>query len=150
MMRGYYRREEQTSDMLWTSPDGLTFYRSGDMGRLDDDNFLFILDRRKDMIISGGFNIYAVDLEKVLLEHPAVADAAVIGIPSDHWGETPLGLIVRKPGDNAAIKDILEWANQRLGKSQRISGLEWRDELPRSTIGKVLKRELRAPYMNNA
>lgn len=150
MMRGYYRREEQTSDMLWTSPEGLTFYRSGDMGRLDEDGFLFILDRRKDMIISGGFNIYAVDLEKVLLEHPAVADAAVIGIPSEHWGETPLGLIVRNPGDNTPIENILERANQRLGKSQRISGLEWRDELPRSTIGKVLKRELRAPYMKNA
>ncbi|SFR67564.1 Acyl-CoA synthetase (AMP-forming)/AMP-acid ligase II [Marinobacter daqiaonensis] len=146
MMRGYYHREEQTREMLWTSPEGLTFYRSGDMGRLDEDGFLYILDRRKDMIISGGFNIYAVDLEKVLLEHPAVADVAVIGIPSEHWGETPLGLVVRKAGASDTEEEILAFANGKLGKTQRLSGVEFRDELPRSTIGKVLKRELRAPY----
>jgi acyl-CoA synthetase (AMP-forming)/AMP-acid ligase II len=146
MMRGYYHREAQTEEMIWTSADGLAFFRSGDMGRLDVDGFLYILDRRKDMIISGGFNIYAVDLEKVLLEHPDVADAAVIGIPSEHWGETPLALVVRKPGVSATEAEILDWANQRLGKTQRLAGIEWRAELPRSTIGKVLKRELRAPY----
>ncbi|WP_417547588.1 class I adenylate-forming enzyme family protein [Marinobacter segnicrescens] len=146
MMRGYYHREQQTKDMLWTSPEGLTFYRSGDMGRMDEDGFLYILDRRKDMIISGGFNIYAVDLEKVLLEHPAVADVAVIGIPSEHWGETPLGLVVRRPGSSATEEDILGFANNKLGKTQRLAGVEFRDELPRSTIGKVLKRELREPY----
>jgi acyl-CoA synthetase (AMP-forming)/AMP-acid ligase II len=146
MMRGYYHREAQTEEMIWTSADGLAFFRSGDMGRLDVDGFLYILDRRKDMIISGGFNIYAVDLEKVLLEHPDVADAAVIGIPSEHWGETPLALVVRKPGVSMTEAEILDWANQRLGKTQRLAGIEWRAELPRSTIGKVLKRELRAPY----
>ena len=146
MMRGYYHRDSQTREMLWTSPEGLTFYKSGDMGLVDEDGFLFILDRRKDMIISGGFNIYAVDLEKVLLAHPAVADAAVIGIPSDHWGETPLGLVVTRPGNPVSAEEITDWANQRLGKTQRLSGIEFRDELPRSTIGKVLKRELRAPY----
>jgi acyl-CoA synthetase (AMP-forming)/AMP-acid ligase II len=146
MMRGYYHRDSQTREMLWTSPDGETFYKSGDMGLIDEDGFLFILDRRKDMIISGGFNIYAVDLEKVLLTHPAVADAAVIGIPSEHWGETPLGLVVRSVDANASAEEITEWANQRLGKTQRLAGVEFRDELPRSTIGKVLKRELRAPY----
>ena len=131
--------------MLWYSPDGKVFYRSGDMGRFDEDRFLYVLDRRKDMIISGGFNIYAVDLEKVLLEHPSVEDAAVIGIPSAQWGETPLGLVVRRDTSiNEA--ELLAWANERLGKSQRLSGIEFRDELPRSTIGKVLKRELRAPY----
>lgn len=146
MMRGYYHREQQTKDMLWNSPEGLTFYRSGDLGRLDEDGFLYILDRRKDMIISGGFNIYAVDLEKVLLEHPAVADAAVIGIPSENWGETPLGLVVCKVGETTTADAILEFANEKLGKTQRLAGVEFRDELPRSTIGKVLKRELREPY----
>lgn len=149
MMRGYYHREQQTQDMLWTSPEGHVFYRSGDMGRLDEDGFIYILDRRKDMIISGGFNIYAVDLEKVLLEHPAVADVAVIGIPSDHWGETPLGLVVRKAGESATEEDILAFANDKLGKTQRLAGVEFHDELPRSTIGKVLKRELREPYWAN-
>lgn len=146
MMRGYVNRPEQTQGMLWQSPQGDMFYRSGDMGRIDEDGFVHILDRRKDMIISGGFNIYAVDLEKALLAHPAVDDAAVIGIPSEHWGETPLGLIVVKPGHQASGPGILEWANEKLGKSQRISVLELRDELPRSTIGKILKRELREPY----
>jgi len=146
MMRGYYRSEQKTRDMLWNSPEGLTFYRSGDMGRLDEDGFLYILDRRKDMIISGGFNIYAEDLEKVLLEHPAVADAAVIAIPSENWGETPLGLVVHKTGETATAEAILAFANEKLGKTQRLAGVEFRDELPRSTIGKVLKRELREPY----
>ncbi|MBI43636.1 class I adenylate-forming enzyme family protein [uncultured Marinobacter sp.] len=146
MMRGYVNRPEQTAEMLWTSPEGEVFYRSGDMGRIDEDGFIYILDRRKDMIISGGFNIYAVDLENVLLGHPAVADVAVIGIPSDRWGETPLALVVRKAGSGETEADLLDWANQRLGKTQRLAAVEFRDELPRSTIGKVLKRELRAPY----
>ncbi|MEX2473689.1 class I adenylate-forming enzyme family protein [Marinobacter sp.] len=146
MMRGYINREEQTREMLWTSPEGLVFYRSGDMGKVDDDGFVHILDRRKDMIISGGFNIYAVDLEKVLLDHPSVADAAVIGIPSDQWGETPLGLVVLTPGATASEAIIQDWANAQLGKAQRLALIEQRSELPRSTIGKVLKRELRAPY----
>lgn len=146
MMRGYVNRPEQTREMLWESPEGDAFFRSGDMGRIDEDGFIFILDRRKDMIISGGFNIYAVDLEKALLAHPAVDDAAVIGVPSEQWGETPLGLIVLKPGHQDSAAGVLEWANNQLGKSQRISAIEVRDELPRSTIGKILKRKLRAPY----
>ncbi|MDX1633963.1 MAG: AMP-binding protein [Marinobacter sp.] len=146
MMRGYYNREEQTREMLWRSPEGLVFYRSGDMGRLDQDGFLTILDRRKDMIISGGFNIYAVDLEKILLGHPDVADVAVIGVPSEQWGETPLGLVEMRPGAATSEAELLDWANQRLGKAQRLSAIEFREQLPRSTIGKVLKRELKEPY----
>lgn len=146
MMRGYVNRDEQTREMLWTSAEGLVFYRSGDMGRVDEDGFVYILDRRKDMIISGGFNIYAVDLEKVLLSHPAVADAAVIGVPSEQWGESPLGLVVLNDGHDGCEAELLDWANRQLGKTQRLAALERRPELPRSTIGKVLKRELRAPY----
>lgn len=149
MMRGYVNRDDQTREMLWTSPEGLAFYRSGDMGRVDEDGFVYILDRRKDMIISGGFNIYPVDLEKVLLSHPAVTDAAVIGIPSEQWGETPLALVVLAPGAEGRAQseaDLLAWANTKLGKTQRLAAAEVRDELPRSSIGKVLKRELRAPY----
>lgn len=150
MMRGYVNRPEQTEGMLWTSPEGTVFYRSGDMGRIDAEGFVYILDRRKDMIISGGFNIYAADLETVLLGHPAVADAAVIGIPSEQWGETPLGLVVCKPEHSDREADILAWANDRLGKAQRLAAIEFRDQLPRSTIGKVLKRELRAPYWHQS
>ncbi|WP_087720744.1 class I adenylate-forming enzyme family protein [Salinicola salarius] len=146
MMRGYYKRDQQTREMLWASPEGEIFLRSGDMGRMDEDGFLYILDRRKDMIISGGFNVYPEDLEKALLAHPAVADVAVIGIPSEQWGETPLGLVVRQTNSEVSRDELLEWANAKLGKTQRLSGIEFRDTLPRSTIGKILKRELRAPY----
>ncbi|MHA7917078.1 class I adenylate-forming enzyme family protein [Alloalcanivorax xenomutans] len=146
MMRGYYKREDKTNEMLWTSPEGEVFYRTGDMGRLDEDGFLSVLDRRKDMIISGGFNIYAEDLEKMLLKHPDVADAAVIAIPSEQWGETPLGLVVRREGSDTGTDEIRDWANQQLGKAQRLHDVELRDHLPRSTIGKILKRELRDPY----
>lgn len=116
------------------------------MGRLDEDGFLSVLDRRKDMIISGGFNVYAEDLEKVLLKDDDVVDAAVIAVPSEQWGETPLGLVVLREGAEGDLEAIRERANQQLGKGQRLSGLERRDELPRSTIGKILKRELRDPY----
>jgi len=146
MMLGYYKRQDLTDDMLWQSPEGRTFFRTGDMGRFDEDGFLFLLDRIKDMIISGGFNIYAADLEAVLTKHDGVDDIAVIGVPSDAWGETPLGLVVKSPASTATEADLLAWANERLGKAQRLSAIEFRDILPRSTIGKILKRELRAPY----
>jgi long-chain acyl-CoA synthetase len=146
MMAGYYKRQDLTDDMLWQSPEGITFFRTGDMGRFDEDGFLFLLDRIKDMIISGGFNIYAADLEAVLTQHPDVADVAVIGIPSDQWGETPLGLVVIKENTNTTTDELKEWANAKLGKAQRLSQIEFCQILPRSTIGKILKRELREPY----
>ncbi len=145
MMRGYYKREEKTRELVWTSPEGKVFYRTGDLGRLDEDGFLQLLDRRKDMIISGGFNVYAEDLERVLMQHPDVTDAAVIAIPSGRWGETPLGLVVRRE-EGADAEIICDWANAKLGKNQRLSRVEFRVELPRSGIGKILKRELREPY----
>jgi long-chain acyl-CoA synthetase len=131
--------------MIWRDEQGRIFYRSGDVGRLDEQGFLYLLDRKKDVIISGGLNVFASDLEAVLLEHPAVREAAVIGVPSEHWGETPVGVVVLEPG-LANTPEILEWANARLGKSQRLSALESVDELPKSAIGKVLKRELRTRF----
>ena len=146
MMSGYHRRDDATDAMLWHDEAGRVFFRSGDMGRFDEDGFLTLLDRKKDMIISGGFNIYAADLEVVLATHPDVLDVAVIGVPSAEWGETPLALVVPKPGTTPDPADLRLWANGRLGKTQRLSAVELRAELPRSTIGKILKRELRAPY----
>ncbi len=146
MMRGYYGRDDLTSSYLWHDGEGREFFRSGDMGRLDDEGFLILTDRKKDMIISGGLNIFANDLELVLLRDTDVIDAAVIGVPSDRWGETPLGLVVLKPGSQRSPDDILEDANRQLGKSHRLSAIEFRNSLPRSTIGKILKRELREPY----
>lgn len=146
MMSGYFGRDDLTADYIWRDAEGHVYFRSGDMGSFDADGFLVLSDRKKDMIISGGLNIYANDLELVLLQDPDVTDAAVIGIPSEAWGETPLGLVVRRAGATRTGDDILQAANARLGKSQRLSGVELRDVLPRSTIGKILKKDLRAPY----
>lgn len=146
MMSGYFRNEEANAAFYWRDADGVLFHRTGDIGMFDEDGFLVLLDRKKDLIISGGFNIYASDLEEKLLAHPDVADAAVIAIPSEKWGETPLGLVVPKPGRTVDTEELLSWANAQLGRTQRLSALELRDELPRSNVGKVLKQELRKPY----
>lgn len=146
MMSGYFGREDLTRDYIWKDEDDAVFFRSGDMGKFDEDGFLVLSDRKKDMIISGGLNIYANDLELILLDDPDVIDAAVIGVPSDDWGETPLGLVVMRDQAGRSVQNILADANARLGKSHRLSAVEQRDHLPRSSIGKILKRELRAPY----
>jgi acyl-CoA synthetase (AMP-forming)/AMP-acid ligase II len=146
MMAGYYGRDDLTEAYIWRNAEGEVYFRSGDMGWLDEDGFLILSDRKKDMIISGGLNIFANDLELVLLDDPDIVDAAVIGVPSEAWGETPLGLVVLRAGAARSASAITEMANARLGKSHRLSGVEIRDTLPRSTIGKILKKELRAPY----
>lgn len=141
MMTGYNNRPDATRAMHWHDAEGNLFYRHGDIGRFDEDGFLTLMDRAKDMIISGGFNIYPSDLEAVLLQHPGVIEAAVIGAPSEEWGETPVGVVVLRNG--ATLEEVLAFANAELGKTQRINRLVQADELPRSAIGKVLKRELR-------
>ena len=144
MMNGYHGRAEATREAEWHDADGNRYIRHGDIGRFDADGFLILMDRKKDLIISGGFNIYPSDLEAVLAQHPAVAEASVIGVPSEAWGETPVGVYVARPGfEQANATEILAWANARLGKTQRLSALHRTDELPRSAIGKVLKRDLR-------
>tara|TARA_R110002110_G_scaffold119854_1_gene294573 strand:+ start:1400 stop:2962 length:1563 start_codon:yes stop_codon:yes gene_type:complete len=146
MMAGYFGRDDLTDAYIWRDSEGQVYFRSGDMGSFDADGFLVLSDRKKDMIISGGLNIYANDLELVLLEDADVVDVAVIGVPSEAWGETPLGLVVGREGATSNADDILQRANGVLGKSQRLSAVELRDTLPRSTIGKILKKDLRAPY----
>lgn len=142
MMTGYHGRAEASRAAEWHDAAGRRFIRHGDLGRFDEDGFLILMDRKKDMIISGGFNIYPSDLEAVLAEHPDVGDCAVVGVPSAAWGETPIGFFVpARPGADAEA--ILAWANARLGKTQRLSGLRALPELPRSAIGKILKRQLR-------
>jgi acyl-CoA synthetase (AMP-forming)/AMP-acid ligase II len=143
MMNGYHGRTEATRDAEWHDADGNRYIRHGDVGRFDEDGFLTLMDRKKDLIISGGFNIYPSDLEAVLAQHPAVADCAVIGVPSEAWGETPVGFYVPRDGATEDASAILSWANAQVGKTQRLSALHVADELPRSAIGKVLKRELR-------
>ncbi|MDP2065911.1 MAG: class I adenylate-forming enzyme family protein [Burkholderiaceae bacterium] len=143
MMTGYFGRPEQTREAEWFDPAGKRFIRTGDVGRFDADGFLTLLDRRKDMIISGGFNIYPSDLEAVLREHPAVLEAAVVGVPSEAWGETPLAFVVRRASHAAEPDELMAWVNARVGKTQRLSSVHLIDDLPRSAIGKILKRELR-------
>ena len=142
VMSGYHKRPDATEAATWTSPQGERYVRTGDIARFDEDGFLVLLDRKKDLIISGGFNIYPSDLEEVLRAHPGVRDAAVVGVPSTQWGETPVGFVV---GDVAAA-ELLDFVNARVGKSQRLSDLRMVDALPRSAIGKLLKRELRAAW----
>jgi long-chain acyl-CoA synthetase len=146
MMIGYHRQPEKTRETEWFDTSGKRFIRTGDIGRLDADGFLTLFDRRKDMIISGGFNIYPSDLEAILCSHPAVHEAAVVGMPSEQWGETPAAFVVLREPEVAASDELLAWLNARLGKTQRASGLHFVDELPRSAIGKVLKRELRDSF----
>jgi len=143
MMTGYHGRKQATADAEWYDKDGNRFIRHGDIGRFDEDGFLILMDRKKDLIISGGFNIYPVDIEAVLKQHPAVQECTVIGVPSEKWGETPVGFYVPNSGVDASADEIMAWTNNQLGKTQRLSALHPIDELPRSAIGKVLKRELR-------
>ena len=146
MMLGYHRQPEKTREAEWFDASGKRFIRTGDIGRLDADGFLTLFDRKKDMIISGGFNVYPSDLEAVLREHPGVLEAAVVGMPSEQWGETPVAFVVMQPGQAASPAALLEWVNQHVGKTQRVAAVHVLHELPRSAIGKVLKRELRDQY----
>ncbi len=146
MMQGYHGQPEKTREAEWFDPHGKRFIRTGDIGRFDDDGFLILFDRKKDMVISGGFNVYPSDLEAVVRAHPLVADVAVVGVPSERWGETPVAFVVLREGAPVVAGDLLQWTNAQLGKTQRLGDLRLCDELPRSAIGKILKRELRALY----
>jgi acyl-CoA synthetase (AMP-forming)/AMP-acid ligase II len=158
MMLGYHRQPDKTREAEWYAPDGKRFIRTGDVGRFDEDGFLTLMDRKKDMVISGGFNVYPSDLEAVLIQHPAVSEAAVVGVASERWGETPVAFVTLRvgagslcvPGNplrgQATAKSIKDWANAQLGKTQRLAAVEVVDALPRSAIGKILKRELRDSF----
>jgi len=146
MMVGYRNLPDKTAEAEWYSPNGLRFIRTGDVGRFDEDGFLTLLDRRKDMIISGGFNIYPSDLEAEIIQHEAVLEAAVVGVKSEQWGETPVAFVALKPEVGVAPEDLRAWVNARLGKTQRLADVQLVEALPRSHIGKVLKRELRDAY----
>jgi acyl-CoA synthetase (AMP-forming)/AMP-acid ligase II len=150
MMLGYHGRPAETAAIEWRDPTGKRFIRTGDLGRFDADGFLTIVGRKKDVIISGGFNIYPVDLEAALVAHDAVAEAAVVGVPSTRWGETPVAFVVLAAGRQATAAALREFANAQLGSTQRIADVAVVPSLPRSPIGKVLKRELRDAYTGPA
>ncbi len=143
MMKEYYNNEEQTRSIIWRDKRGRTFIRSGDIGKLDDDGYLYIVDRKKDMIISGGFNIYPSDIEAALAAHAEVLEATVIGVPHRVWGETPVGFVILKDGSALTPDELRGWANEKLAKTQRLSAVHFLEEFPRNALGKVVKRDLR-------
>jgi long-chain acyl-CoA synthetase len=147
MMSGYFNNPDATIAASWHDDSGRLYVRTGDIGRLDSDGYLYILDRKKDMIVSGGINIYPSDIEGIILGHPDVAETAVIGVPHKKWGESPIAFVVRRNPyssiDEGALKD---WINSHLAPYQRIMALEFRQSLPKNDLGKILKNELRAPY----
>jgi long-chain acyl-CoA synthetase len=150
MMTGYHNRPDKTRESEWYSPQGDRYIRTGDVGRFDSDGFLTLMDRKKDLIISGGFNLYPSDLEAQILAHEEVLEAAVVGVASERWGETPVAFVVLKPGRGVGGAALRDWVNGRLGKTQRLADLQVVEQLPRSPIGKVLKRELRDSYKGPA
>lgn len=142
LMPGYYGRPDLTGAAI---RDGWLY--TGDIGHVDEDGFLFLVDRKKDLIISGGVNVYPRDIEEIVVCHPAVREASVFGVPSDRWGETPVAAVVLEPGAGATAEDIRQWANERVeARFQRLSSVVVLDELPRGVTGKVLKRALREAH----
>ncbi len=148
MMSGYRNQPDKTREMEWRDPQGNLWLKTGDIGVVDADGFVAIVGRAKDMIISGGFNIYPADLEEALCAEPGVAEAAVVGVASDAWGETPVGFVVAQLGVALDVDAVLASCNAKLGKTQRVSALHLIDEMPRSHIGKLLKSELRERLMS--
>jgi acyl-CoA synthetase (AMP-forming)/AMP-acid ligase II len=142
MMPGYYKRPDLTAEAI---KDGLL--HSGDMGYVDEDGFLYLVDRKKDMIISGGVNVYPRDIEEIVVQHPAVQEAAVFGIPHEKWGETPLAAVVLQQPDSITSEDLKGWINERVSaKFQRVQDVVIRDDFPRNVAGKTLKRVMREDY----
>jgi acyl-CoA synthetase (AMP-forming)/AMP-acid ligase II len=127
-----------------TLPDGSI--RTRDMGRLDEDGFVFLVDRKEDMIISGGYNIWPAELEVALIEHPAVAEACVVGVPHERWGETPRAVVVLHPDAAASEDDLIEHCRAKVGSVKKVTSVEFVSELPKSPLGKVLRRMVRDQY----
>jgi long-chain acyl-CoA synthetase len=142
VMAGYFQRPEETAAAL--TPDG--WLRTGDGGYLDEEGHLFLTDRIKDMVVSGGENVYPIEVEEALAHHPDVADVAVIGVPDDRWGETVKALVIRAPGAAVTAEELIAFARGRLAGYKLPRSVEFVDELPRTPSGKVLKRELRERY----
>lgn len=146
MMTGYHKQPGLTEQTTWVSAEGRTFLRSGDIGYVDGEGFVYVSGRLKDMIKSGGINIYAADIESVFVVHPDVSECAAIGVPDEKWGETPLLVVLLRPGGIVDAEVLRAWGNERLAKYQRVSRIVIRDELPRAVYGKVAKQQLRNEF----
>jgi len=142
VMSGYHKLPEATADAFL--PGG--WYRTGDAGYLDEDGYLYLYDRVKDMIVSGGENIYPVEIENVLHEHPGVRDCAVIGVPDPRWGEAVKAIVVREPDSDVSAAELIAFARERIAGYKVPKSVDFIETLPRNPSGKILKKELRRPY----
>jgi len=148
LMAGYHGQNESEPSTFWWDERGRRFVRTGDVGKLDDEGFLWLCDRKKDMIISGGYNVFPADIEKVLSDHPAIFEVAVIGCPSRRWGETPVAIVTLNSEVTTSAEELRDWANARLGAIQRVAAVRVVPELPSGGMGKILKRQLRAALID--
>ena len=146
MMAGYHMRPDADRDVIWRSPDGKEFLRTGDLGVKDADGWITIKGRKKDMLISGGLNIYPCDIEAVVLTHESVLDCTVIGVPHLKWGETPVAFVIPKTGCEIDADKLKAWVNERVGRHQRIHDVVLTDAFPRNTLGKVMKFQIAESY----
>ena len=135
---GYWQKPEATREALQGG-----WFRTGDLARVDEDGYYYIVDRKKDMVISGGENVYPAEVEQTLHRHPAIADVAVIGTPDERWGEAVTAVVVRKADAQLAEAELIAWTRERLAHFKCPRVVSFVDELPRTATGKVLKRELR-------
>jgi acyl-CoA synthetase (AMP-forming)/AMP-acid ligase II len=142
VMLGYWNDAEATGDVI---KEG--WLHTGDLGRLDDSGYLYLLDRKKDLIVSGGSNIYPREVEEVLIAHPAVAAVAVIGTPDRHWGESVHAVVVLEPGATATAAELIAFCESRIASYKKPKSVEFVSELPVSGVGKILKRELRERWL---
>jgi acyl-CoA synthetase (AMP-forming)/AMP-acid ligase II len=145
LMQGYHNKPDATREVV--TDDG--WFRTGDIGRVDDGGFVFVEDRLKDMIISGGENIYSVEVERALTDHPAVMDAAVFGIPDDKWGETVKAAVELSAGAEVTPEELIAWCKDKLAGYKCPRSVDIFEELPRNPTGKLLKKDLRKPYWEN-
>jgi len=141
MMNGYWRMPEETAK---TIKDG--WLHTGDVGRMDEDGYIYLVDRKKDMIISGGENIYSREVEEVLYMHPAVLEAAVVGVPDEKWGESVKAVVVLKGGTSASDVEIIDFCKEHLASYKKPRSVEFRDSLPKTGSGKIRKDVIREPY----
>ncbi|HVK79487.1 MAG TPA: fatty acid--CoA ligase, partial [Verrucomicrobiae bacterium] len=141
-MKGYWRKPDATAATV--NNEG--WLRTGDAGYLDEDGYLYIQDRIKDMIISGAENVYPAEVENAIHGHPAVAEVAVIGVPDDKWGEAVKAIVVVKPGASADADDIIAYARTKIAAFKAPKSVDFIDVLPRNPSGKILRRQLREPY----
>jgi acyl-CoA synthetase (AMP-forming)/AMP-acid ligase II len=142
IMKGYWNMPEETAKSI--TSDG--WFKTGDAAYLDEDGYVYIFDRVKDMIVSGGENVYPEEVENALMGHPAIADVAVIGVPDEKWGEVPMAIVVRKPDAVVTEDEVIAFAKERLAGFKCPKSVTWIDALPRNPSGKILKKDLRAPY----